>query len=166
MQWLHYIAGKGKTGKLVAIAIGMGPDPDTFVARYDDTMPFDISLMGIEEGSQERLEALRTQFQGGHLHGPWYKATGPLVTLVEGLEPVDRGQGSRRVSLDLPTAEFTQLEDMVKELGMVTKSRLLRRALRFYLRLGRYKARGYALQAIKDGQLIQFPDLDHIEEPP
>lgn len=166
MRWIHYIAGKGKSGKLIAMAIGMDPDPDAVIAKYDDLMPFTIELIGLEEGSQERLEELRTRFRPIRLHGPWYKPTAELVEFVEGLKPIDRMQGSKRVSLDLMAEEFSQLEAMVKELGTVTKARLLRRALRFYLALGRYKARGYALQAIKDGKLIQFPDLEHIKDPP
>lgn len=166
MQWIHYIGGRGKGGKLLSIAIGMSSDPDTFIAKFKNDMPFIIALLGLEEGSQERLEQLRVQFSGTSLHGPWYKPTGALTDIIENLPSVERGGPVRRVSLDLPTEEFVQLDAMVRELGTVTKSRLLRRAMRFYLRLGRYKARGYALQAIKDGKLIQFPDLDDIEEPP
>lgn len=160
-QWIHYIGGHGKSGKLVAVGIGMGPDPEAIVARFNGQMPFSTSLLGLETGSRERLEALRTQFRALHLHGPWFKPNEALEAHVAALGPVDREEGKpRRVSLDLTAEEFLDLERWVEELGTVTKSRLIRKALRFYIGVGKYVALGYRFQAIKDGRLVQFPDLD------
>jgi hypothetical protein len=82
---------------------------------------------------------------------------------VAELRPVDRGAGKpRRVSLDLEPEEFAALETMVEQMGTITKARLLRRAVKFYRSLIRYKAQGYLIQAIKGGKLVQFPDLEDI----
>ena len=164
-MWIHYIGGHGKSGRLVAVGIGMSPDPEVALAKFDGQMPFSTSLLGLETGSRERLEALRTQFQAAHLHGPWFKPNEALEAHIGALKPVDRELGKpRRVSLDLTADEFLDLEQWVEELGTVTKSRLIRRAIRFYIGVGKYVALGYRFQAIKDGSLIQFPDLD-IPEP-
>jgi hypothetical protein len=162
-MWIYYIRGVGQSGKLIAVGIGLGTEPESRVAELEGMMPYRTELAGIEEGSQERLEALQERFRADHLHGPWYKPSAALVGHVAELQPVNRETGkTRRVSLDLDPSEFADLETMVEQMGTVTKSRLLRRAVKFYQSLVRYKAQGYLIQAIKGGKLVQFPDLEDI----
>lgn len=167
MQWIHFIGGKAKSGKLVAVAIGTSDNPEAEVAALRRTQPFDdIELLGLEPGSQSRLEALRERFKRWHLNGPWYKAEAVLQTYVGELEPVDRDMGKgRRVSLDLGPEEILELECMVTETNKGTKSRFLRSAYKTYGKLRRYAAQGYTLQALRDGNLVQIPDLDEVPDP-
>ncbi len=165
MQWIHYLGGRGKSGKIVAIGIGMSHDPDLFLSQHCSSLPFDAELLKIEEGSQELLDGIRQEYQVDHLNGPWYRVSDKLMDRISALK-LTHSSGTRRVSLDLSVQEFDELSAMVKELGTRTKSRLLRRALRFFLALRRYKARGYVIQAIKGGLLTQFHDFDDINDPP
>jgi hypothetical protein len=159
-MWIHYIGGTGKGDKLVAVAIGISPDPDEQLAALRDASPFSLRLLGIEEGDRERLEAVQATFLRFRLQGPWYRASEDLEAYIAALTPVERATKVRRISLDLPPEEFRDLERLVGVLGVKTKARLLRRALRLYSKLGHLKAQGWTIQAIKSGQLVQFPDLD------
>lgn len=67
---------------------------------------------------------------------------------------------SGRLTLDMPEKDMAELEDMVQTLGTRTKSRLIRRALRFYKVVTGLKRQGFLIQAIKGGTLKQFPDLE------
>ena len=166
-QWIHFIGGKTTVGKLVAIAIGMSADPEHQLATLVNTQPFQCSLMGLEKGSPERLEAIRERFQQFRLNGPWFRAEMPLRAYVDVLEPVDRLAGKgRRVSLDLTAVDFIELEGLVTESGATTKQRYIRRALASYAKIIRFAGQGYAIQAIKDGALIQFEDVANIPDPP
>lgn len=166
-QWIHFIGGKTTVGKLVAIAIGMSADPEHQLAMLVKTQPFQCSLMGLEKGSRERLEALRERFRSFRLNGPWYRAEMPLRAHVDALEPVDWSAGKgKRVSLDLTVEDFIELEAMVTESGATTKQRYIRRALASYAKIIRFVGQGYAIQAIKDGALVQFEDIANLPDPP
>lgn len=166
-QWIHFIGGKATTGKLVAVAIGMSTDPDHQVAMLVKTQPFQCSLLGLEKGSQKRLEDLRERFQQFALNGPWFRAETPVRAHVDALGPVDRTAGKgKRVSLDLTAADFVELEGLVTTSGATTKQRYIRRALTAYAKIIRFVAQGYAIQAIKDGALVQFDDIANLPDPP
>lgn len=65
-----------------------------------------------------------------------------------------------RISLDLNPEEVAMLDQMVKVRKTKTRARLLRQMIRFESVLTEHKERGYLIQAIKQGQLLQFPELD------
>jgi hypothetical protein len=65
-----------------------------------------------------------------------------------------------RLSLTLDEHEMAELEEMTEALGTKTKTRTIRRALRFYKRVVGLKKQGFLIQAIKGGILKQFPNLD------
>ncbi len=65
-----------------------------------------------------------------------------------------------RLSLDMSAEEMKELEDMVLTMGTRTKSRLIRRAIRLYKVLVGLKKQGFLIQAIKGGNLKQFPNLE------
>ena len=164
MQFLTYIGGVGRNGKLVAVGIGLCADPAVYIASLG-AMPFELKLLAVEEGTAEKLEQLKEQFKAAHLNGPWYKPTDELQKYVDSLESVDAAVLGRakRISLDLSPEEFAQLEGLVEEMGAKTKANLLRKAFRFYQALYRYKAQGFMIQAVKGGKMLQFPDLDTIQ---
>lgn len=167
MQFVHYILGSSKAGNEVAVAIGLSPDPDAALTALNAWAPFALKLVGVEEGSQERLESVRAQFKALRLNGPWYKVAPELKDHIQALAPLDavKVAATKRVSVDLEPEEFTDLEAFVDELGAKSKADLFRRALRFYRALHRYKAQGHIIQAIKGGRLLQFPDLDDVRGP-
>jgi len=66
----------------------------------------------------------------------------------------------RRVPLELTEDEVKDLDALVETRKTRTRSRLIRRALRFYKVLSDLKEQGYLIQGIKPGSLLQFPDLD------
>ena len=65
-----------------------------------------------------------------------------------------------RVPLELDEEELAALDELVKLMGTRTRTRLIRQALRFYKVLAEHKEKGYLIQAIKQGSLLQFPGLD------
>jgi len=65
-----------------------------------------------------------------------------------------------RVSLDLTRDELELLDRMVRLRKTKTRARLLRQIIRFHSVLTDHKERGYLIQAIKQGSLLQFPELD------
>lgn len=165
-QWIYFIGGRGKTGKIVAVAIGMSPNPEGKLASLAGNQPFRVELLGLEKGSQTRLEQLREKFAKAKLNGPWFRGEDALVSYIEALPPVDREAARpRRVSLDLSAEDFIELEGMVSEASAVTKQRFLRAAYKSFGRLVRFQARGYKIQAIKGGKLVQFDDLLKIPDP-
>lgn len=162
---IHFIGGATKRGELVAVAIGISTSPSSQVAALKKASPFHgLSLLGVEAGSQERLETIKNEFATLAMGGPWFKASEELLQRIKSLEPAVDKKDSRRVSLDLDPEEWAMLETMVEELGEKMKSKVLRRSLKFYRSLLRYKAKGYMIQAIRGGELIQFPELDDIRE--
>jgi hypothetical protein len=67
---------------------------------------------------------------------------------------------SVRVPLRLTEDERDALDALKAQLKTRTRMRLIRRALRFYKVLADLKSQGYLIQAVKQGSLLQFPDLD------
>jgi len=158
--FIHYIGGLGKGDKVVAVAIGLSPDPEEQLEALRDASPFTLRMLGLEEGNRERLEGLQATFRLLKMRGPWYRFSETIEAHIAGLPPVEKVVKYKRISLDLPPGEFRDLERTVGLLGLKTKARLLRRAVRLYNRLGELKAQGWTIQAIKSGKLVQFPDLD------
>jgi metal-responsive CopG/Arc/MetJ family transcriptional regulator len=72
----------------------------------------------------------------------------------------DWTEKKRRVPLELTEAELKELDELVEVRKTRTRMRLVRRALRFYKVLSDHKEQGYLIQAVKQGSLLQFPDLD------
>jgi len=158
-MWIHYIGGHGAGEKLVAVEIGLGDDPEGYLAGLRKASPFQLDLLKLEEGSLPRLEAIQALFRSIRLQGgSWYRATSALRSHIEALPAVALKPKTRRVSLLLPPDEFVELEQAVEVLGTKTKNRLARQALRSYLKLVRFRAQGYKIQAIKGGKLVQFDD--------
>lgn len=165
-MYIHYIGGEARNGKMVSIAIGVSSNPEAHLAKLSGEMPFALKLLGLEAGNKARLEEVRKEFKALHIKGPWYKPAPALTSHIEGLPEVERSdKKTKRVSLDLDPEEFAELELMVTELGEKMKSKVLRRALRFYRGLQQYKAQGYMIQAVKGGLMVQFPNLDDVREP-
>ena len=166
MQYIHFIGGRNHDGKLIVVALGLSKDPESQLTLLADTSPFALYLLGIEEGTSERLEQLKEQFRKSHYRGAWFKATSDLVAYIDGLKEVDRDGGkTKRVSVDLTAEDFSQLEALVTELGVRSKAEFFRKGLKLYAALHRYKAQGFLIQAVKGGKLIQFPNLDSVEKP-
>ncbi len=65
-----------------------------------------------------------------------------------------------RVPLELTPDELAELDRIKTHLKTKTRARILRQALRFYSMLADLKQKGYLIQAVKPGSLLQFPDLD------
>lgn len=68
-------------------------------------------------------------------------------------------EGSR-VPVTLTPQELAELDRLKALLKTKTRARLVRQALRFYGVLADLKQQGYLIQAIKQGSLLQFPELD------
>lgn len=161
MQFIHYIGGTSKAGKLISIGIGLSSDPAAALEALKGTMPFDLRMLAVELGTSERLESVKAAFKAACQNGFWYQPTAELEAHVNGIESVDPDLGkTTRVSLDLVPEEFAALAKLTQEMGVRSKAELLRRALRFYGAMYRYKAQGFGIQAVKGGKLIQFPELD------
>ncbi len=161
MQFVHYIGGENRGHKIIAVGFGLSSDPVAHLASLQGTMPFDLRLLAVEQGTAEKLEGLKATFLSSHLHGFWYKPSPELLAHIQAIESVDPALGkATRVSLDLSPEEFSHLEKLVSEMGAKSKAKLLRMALRFYGALYRYKAQGFMIQAVRGGKMIQFPDLD------
>lgn len=157
-MWVYFLAGRNRKGEVAAVGIGMSRDPETEVIRIEGLMPFKLELAGMEEGGQKLLEALKKRFKRYHLHGPWYTPADELKAYLDALPPASVGAQTKRVSLDLTLHDYVDLDEAVKQRGL-TKSKFLRQAVHFYLAIHRYNAQGYLIQAIKDGDLVQFHDL-------
>jgi len=165
-MWIHYIGGHGAKEKLVAVEIGLGENPERYLADLRKASPFKLALLKIEEGSIERFEAVQALFKAVRLQGgSWYRATDALRSHIDALPEVNHRPKTRRVSLLLPPDEFVEVEKAVEVLGTKTKNRLIRRALRSYLNLVRFRAQGYKIQAIKGGKLILLDDDLDIQGP-
>lgn len=168
MTWVFFARGRGRTGKTVALAMDLHANPELWIEEMASKAPFPrLELAAMEEGSQDLLGRLKERFREYHLNGPWYK-TGQLIEdYFQALPEPDRRSGSaRRITIEVPPDEFAALTEATARLGTRTKTRFLRQAYRFYLALSDYKARGYLIQAVKGGKLVQFPDLDDIRKPP
>ena len=163
MQFLHYVVGKGRSGKVVAYGLDLCADPEASLVSMKGVMPFEVSTLATEVGDSAKLEELRKKFQLHHVQGPWFKPVDEIRMYIESVDSVDPDLAkSKRVSLDLTPEDFSDLETLVKETGVKGKAKLLRKALRFYSAMYRYKAQGYMIQAVQGGKMIQFPDLEAI----
>lgn len=163
MGWIYYVEGLSNSNKVLTIGIGISSEPELEVASLARIMPYKVRLAAMEYGDLNLLEQRREQFISGRMNGMWFQPTENLSDLVRNLPVADREEfKGKRVSLDLSPEEFERLETLVSQLGTTTKARLLRKALRFYESLAKYKGQGYLIQAVKGGSLIQFPDLDDI----
>lgn len=161
MNWVYYVTGLGRDDKVLTVGIGLSPNPEQEVAHMSNFMPYRLKLAGMERGDLELLEQTKRTFRRDHMNNMWFRPSEPLLAHLETLI-LERPAPIRRVSLDLTPEEFDALENLVKQMGVVTKARLLRKAFKFYEALHKYKARGFIIQAIKGGSLVQFPDLDDI----
>lgn len=166
MQWVFYIGGSLRPGKLVTVKIGISADPGGHLASLAPTQPYDLELIGLEVGGPELLAKRQKEFRSVFLRNDWYRPDVKLVEFIQGLPKVDLGKGAtKKVCVDFTPEEFALLETGVETIGTVTKARLIRRAVAFYLKLGDLRARGYLLQAMRGGKFTAFPDLDDIRDP-
>jgi len=159
MSFVHFIAGMGKND-VVAVNIGVSKNPEFTLAEWKNQMPFPLKLLGMQQGTLEDAERLHKQFRTSLMHGSWYKATRPLLDYVASLEKLDPNSKTVRVSLDLNPEELAMVERLAAVTGHPSKVALIRKALRFYNQLVEHKERGYLIQAVKGGSLLQFPQLD------
>jgi Arc/MetJ family transcription regulator len=164
MSWVFFARAMGRTGKVVALAMDLHPSPELWLEDIAAKSPFPkLRLAAMEGGSLDLLGRLKERFKAYHMNGPWYKVAQPIEDYIRELPEPNRNQGgSRRVTIEIPPEDFAALAEATQRLGTKTKSRFIRQAYRFYLALSEYKARGYLIQAVKGGQLIQFPDLNDI----
>lgn len=164
MPFIVFIGGESRLGKLVSVVMGLAPTPEALRSMIEDASPFELKILGAEPGGEDEHRELQKRFAPALMKGLWYRPSEDLLEYVKGLLPLE-GQGpTKRVSLDLEPQDFADLEVFVREKGLKTKSALLRRALRFYRALHRYQAQGFVIQAIRNGRLVQFPDLDDIRD--
>jgi hypothetical protein len=165
VQWICYIAGLGRKGDFVVIQIALAEDPNVYLAALKPTQPYELRLLGSEPGTEELLEERRAQFRSGFRNG-WVKPSPELLAHVEALPEADPKLGAlKKVCVDWTPAEVLGIEQGVERMGLKTKTRLIRRAVRFFLGLTAYHAKGWTIQAVKGGRFVQFKDLDDIEEP-
>jgi len=164
MQYVCYIGGRGRKGSLVVIQIALTSDPDKYLTHLKPTQPYDLELLGSEVGNEDVLEERRSKFKSALKNG-WVKYTDELGLFVKALPKLDSKKGMKKVCVDWTAAEVAEIEFGVDRLGLKTKTKVIRRAVKFYLALVGYKARGWTIQAIKDGKFHAFHDLEHIENP-
>jgi len=166
MLWIYYIGGRGKSGKLVLIKIGISADPEAQLSALTPLQAFDLELLGFEEGSPDLLEERKMKFQKIALKNDWYHAKSELLVYIAELPRVTLEKGNmKKICVDLTPDEWNALVRGVEETDSRTKTRLIRRALKFYTALGRYKALGYMLQVLRGGKYHVFTDLDDIKDP-
>ena len=164
MSWVFFVRGMGRTGKTVALAMDLHPSPEAWLEEMSPKAPFSkLEIVAMEEGSLDLLGSLKERFKSYHLNGPWYKVGQPMEDYFQSLpEPNRTLGGTRRVTIEISPDDFAALTEATQRLGTKTKSRFIRQAYRFYLSLVDYKSRGYLIQAVKGGKLVQFPDLNDI----
>lgn len=166
MQWVYYIGGRGRKGQLVTFRIGVSADPITQLESLATVQPYKLELLAVEEGDLDLLEQRRKQFRLAALQNDWYKASEELTSFVESLPKVNIAQGNdKKICVFFNPKEYKEIEDAVDVIGTRTKSRLIRRAIRFYLVLGRFKAKGFMLQVIRGGRFHEFSSLEDIKDP-
>jgi len=158
---IYFAGGFNNQGKMLAVAIGSSDDPERAVERLRETAPFKTRLLAVEDGSGEALERLRNRFRTARLQGPWFKGTEALTAYLDALPPLSVSGKTTRISLDVTAREFQQIESARLMLGVKTKAKFIRRAIRFFVRVVTLQSQGFLIQAIKDGTLYQFQDLDH-----
>lgn len=167
MQWLYYIGGRGRKGGLVTLRIGVSADPHAQLEHLAPVQPYKLELLAVEEGGLELLEYRRKQFKEVALQNDWYKMTPELVDFVHAIPKINLTEQSqdRKICVFFSPEEYREISLAVDSIGTRTKSRLIRRAIHFYLTLGQYKAKGFILQVIRGGRFHEFSNLDDIKRP-
>jgi|SRR6478609_3668650 len=160
MSYLYFIGGVGRNEKLIAITIGVARNPDSLIASWKFSMPFELKILALQEGTAEQLEILEKEFRPDRMHGCWYKPSEALLEHIKAIPPLTPNHHTTRVSLDLNPEELSQVEYMVEVQKESSKASLIRKALKFYNLLVQHKERGYLIQAVRGGSLLQFPELD------
>ena len=160
MHYVYFIAGTDRNDKIVAINLGVSRNPEVVIAAWKDTMPFTLRLLALQEGTAERLEELEKEFRPSLLHGSWYKPSEALLEYIKGLAPLVPDVHTTRVSLDLNPEELASVERLAEAQKIPSKAAFIRRALRFYGLLVDHRERGFLIQAVRGGTLLQFPELD------
>lgn len=165
MQWICYIAGQSRKGDNIIVHIGLAEDPLKYTADLGLYQPYKLNLLGCEMGTpellEERREAYKTPFQNG-----WYKPSEELMAHIKGLPTPDYSKaGTKKICVDFTSQEAAHIEQGAKISGAKTKTRLIRRAVKFYLALWAYKNKGWTVQVIKGGKFHAFENLDDIEPP-
>lgn len=163
MGFIVFVEGHNKQGKSVVVGLGLASNAEEFRTSLDLASPFELDVVGQEPGGPEKLRELQDRFVSQLIRGVWYRPEA-ILEYAKSLPSVECANETKRVSLDLEPEDFADLVAFVKETNAKTKSSLLRRAFRFYRALYRYRAQGYLIQAVKNGKLVQFPDLDDIRE--
>lgn len=164
MSWVFFARGMNKAGKTVALAMDLHPTPEVWLEEMAARSPFPkLKLAAMQVGDVDLLGRLRERFREYHMNGPWYRVGQLIEDYFQALPKPDRSQAAtRRITVEIPSEDFAALTEATQRLGTRTKARFLRQAYKFYLALSDYKSRGYLIQAIKGGQLVQFPDLNDI----
>jgi hypothetical protein len=164
VQWICYIGGKSRKGYAV-IQIALAPDPERYLAALKPTQPYELELLGVELGDNELLEERRAQFRTPFKNG-WVKPSDELLAFIKALPEPDRKKaGLRKVCVEWTPAEVLGLDLGVERMNLKTRTKLIRRAVKFYLGLTTYHAKGWTIQAVKGGRFVPFKDLEHIEDP-
>jgi len=163
MSWVFFVRGLNRAGKTVALAMDLHPNPELWLEDMTVKVPFPkLKLVAMEEGSLDLLGRLKERFREYHMNGPWYKVGQLIEDYFQALPEANHKFSGRRLTIEIPPDDFAALTEATTRLGTKTKARFLRQAYRFYLALSDYKARGYLIQAVKGGKLVQFPDLQDI----
>lgn len=157
MASIYYIGSKSKS-EVVAVTIGVSKNPKETLSKLRLALPSArLSLLGVEDGGARDLARIKETLKTFALDESWYRYAGAVVTRVDRvrIEPV----GTRRVSLDLGEDDWKMLEDLVGSMNARAKSKVLRRALKFYQTLRTYHSKGYVIQAVKGNSTYHFPKL-------
>jgi len=166
MQWIFYIGALFPSGGMPLVRLGISNDPRASLEALAPSQPFPLKLLGWEEGTLELLEDRKKRFRKCSVRNDWYRPNDAMFQFIYDLPKEDLEKGARkRVSVDMSPEEYNAMMEAVEVLGTITKSRLVRQALTFYIKLSQLKARGYMLQAMKGGRFTAFPDLDDIRMP-
>ena|ERR1700744_3580425 len=160
MSYIYFVGGIGKNDKVMTINLGVARNPEAVVASWKGLMPFSLKILAIQEGTAEKLEELEKEFRPDHLHGSWYKPSETLLEYIKGLAQIDPDVHTTRVSLDLSPEELASVERLAEAEKIKTKAAFIRKAVRFYGLLVDHKERGFLIQAVRGGTLLQFPELD------
>lgn len=161
-MFIAFFAGEGRQNKTLALAICVTSDVQSSLSTVSQTSPFELRVLGVEPGGNDKLRELQDKFAPFFMRTIWYRPAEPMLQYIAALPPVEIEKATKRVSLDLEPEDFADLETFVTEVGAKTKANLLRRAYRFYRRVHGYVKQGYEFQAIKGGKLVIFPNLDDI----
>ena len=166
-RWIHYIGGLDQTsGNLTVIRIGISTNPRESLVELFPTSPFHLILLGYERGTYDLLEKRRAYFNPALIQNDWYHPKEELVEHIDSLPAVDIGKWKpRKFCIDLSPEDWLLLEAAAEEFGAITKTRFVRNAITFYMRLSAYRARGFCLEANQPGVRVVFSDLDNLFHP-